>query len=70
MWAKRPITTRMFLSISGQNISECKNWGYVKQVQRVKWYVSYEAGFIFKASRDDLCVMLDKVRCNVVKPWN
>ena len=21
-------------------ISECKNWGYVEQVQRVKWYVS------------------------------
>ena len=22
-------------------ISECKNWGYVEQVQGVKWYVSY-----------------------------
>ena len=51
-------------------ISECKNWGYVEQVQRVKWYVSYEAGFIFKASWEDLCDMLDKVCCTVVKPWN
>ena len=40
-------------------IRECKNWRYVEQVQRVKWYVSQEAGS--KASKEDLCVMLDKV---------
>ena len=50
------------------NIIECKNWGYEEQVQGVNWYVSYEAGFIFKASREALCAMLDKVCCTVVKP--
>ena len=49
-------------------ISECKNWGYAEQAQRVKWYVNQEAGS--KASREDLYVILDKVCCTVVKPWN
>ena len=38
-------------------IIECKNWEYVEQVQGVKWYLSWEAGFIFIATWEDLCVL-------------
>ena len=34
--------------------SDYKNWEYVEEVQGVKWYVSWKAGFIFKATEEDV----------------
>ena len=43
----------------------------MEKVQQVKWYASQEAlKFSFKARREDLRVMLDKVCCTAAKNWN
>ena len=36
---------------------ECNNCEYMEEIQGNKWYVSWKAGFIFKAAGEDLLVL-------------
>ena len=60
---------QLFSYIFSIYISDCKNCGYVEQVQGVKWYVSQEAGFIFKAVKPVLFHCYETLELRMTQRW-